>query len=254
MPPRSPTRVQRIDTTITVETPERVGFRFRIAGPGQRGLAWGLDAVIQLLLALGLGAILLVAGSSTDPLAGLTQGALLVAVFSLAWGYGALFEWAWHGRTPGKLVLGLRVVRGDGSPIGLREAVLRNLLRGVDGLPFANGVGAVVTLIDPRMRRIGDLVADTVVVVEQPVELLSEVEISRPVAEEERQLLPAGVRLSRRERRVIEGLLRRREDLAHARVEELAALVAPGISERTGVRAPTSLRVLELAWARAAES
>ena len=49
-------------------------------------------------------------------------------------------------RTPGKRALGLRVVAGDGAPVGWLPAVVRNLMRTVDMLPFAYATGLVCLL------------------------------------------------------------------------------------------------------------
>ena len=75
---------------------------------------------------------------------------------------------AW-GITPERLrqynaALGLRVLAGDGAPVGWLPAVVRNLMRTVDMLPFGYAAGLVSCLCDRHGRRLGDLVADTVVV------------------------------------------------------------------------------------------
>ena len=76
-------------------------------------------------------------------------------------------------------------------------------------------------------------------------------ELEPPLSEAERAALPVRVELSRDERRAISALLLRRARLSPAQVEELAGQLAPTVAERTGVEAPTHLRTLALAWARA---
>ncbi|MCX6831921.1 MAG: RDD family protein [candidate division Zixibacteria bacterium] len=68
------------------------------------------------------------------------------------------------GRTVGKRLLRLRVVRRDGGNSGLLKAMLRNLLRLVDGLPIFSILGAVLIVVSPEKARVGDLVAGTRVV------------------------------------------------------------------------------------------
>jgi len=68
------------------------------------------------------------------------------------------------GQTLGKRLLGLRVVRTDGRPIGYGSAFVRTALRAVDFLPAAYAVGAVAVSVTARRQRIGDLAAGTVVV------------------------------------------------------------------------------------------
>jgi uncharacterized RDD family membrane protein YckC len=70
---------------------------------------------------------------------------------------------ATQGATLGKMALGLRVVKTDGSPISWSESIIRNLLRIVDGL-FAYLVGAILVWSSPRRQRLGDRAANTVVV------------------------------------------------------------------------------------------
>jgi len=70
---------------------------------------------------------------------------------------------ATQGATLGKRILGLRVVKIDGSPIGWSESIIRNLLRIIDGL-FAYLVGAILIWTSPQRQRLGDRVAKTVVV------------------------------------------------------------------------------------------
>jgi uncharacterized RDD family membrane protein YckC len=242
--------VELLDTTAAVETPERVWFRYRIAGPGQRSVALAVDGAIQLavltLLGVGMAAL-----SSIPVLAEVGQGLFLLALFFMQWLYGVLFETLLVGRTPGKLAANLRVVRSDGAPVRFRDSVLRNLLRFVDWLPFGFGVGVLTMTVDRRMRRIGDLVAGTVVVTEDRATVLGNVRIEPPVSEEERQALPARVDLTREELAVLESFLRRRPALSDERAEELARLFGPELSERTGLQAPSWERVLTLAYARA---
>jgi uncharacterized RDD family membrane protein YckC len=233
-----------------VDTPERVRFRYRLAGPGRRGVAWIIDFLIRgfllFLIVLAMVPLMLLPG-----IEGVGAGFLLVALFLLEWGYGVGFEWAMSGRTPGKLVVSLRVVREDGSPGRFADFLLRNLLRAADFLPAFFAVGLVTMFMDRKLRRVGDLVAGTVVVVEQRGSVLGDVIIEPPVTDDERQALPARVDLTRQELGIIEEFLRRRSTFSAERAEELAWLFGPALSERTGITASTWERVLTLAYARA---
>lgn len=239
-----------LDTTASVDTPERVRFSYRLAGPGPRAVAWTLDLLLRVAVVAMV--VMALAPMFTLPeLSGLSTGVLLLVLFVMDWLYGALFETVLHGRTPGKLALSLRVVRHDGAPGRFPDFLLRNLLRAVDFLPVGFGVGIVAMALDGRMRRLGDLVAGTVVVVEGHTRVLGEVGIDPPVDDEERQALPPRVELTGEEIALIEAFLRRRRKLTTARAEELAWLLGPALSEATGVQAPTWERVLALAYARA---
>jgi uncharacterized RDD family membrane protein YckC len=245
--------VERLDTVVRIETPERVAFRFRLAGPGARAAALFLDLIVQAMLV-----ILLIVGSATvgSAVGEAALGPLLIGIFMISWFYASVFELALGGRTPGKVALGLRVVRADGSPVRWQDVVLRNLTRGVDGLPFLYGLGAVVAMFDAHHRRIGDLVAGTMVVVEQQTELVSVLRVDPP-DERERGIL-ASIRLSRSQRRAIEDLLRRRSRFGEARAEELARPLAARLEDKLDLGDDAArealigpVRTLELAWLRA---
>ena len=242
--------MELLDTTAIVDTPERVRFRHRVAGPGRRGLAWGIDAVLMCAI-LWVFALALSLVQAIPGVGNVGQGLFLVALFFLQWGYGALSETLFAGRTLGKWALGLRVVRDDGGPASFPDYLMRNLLRTADWLPIGFALGLAVMLVDRRLRRVGDLVAGTIVVVEERATRIGRVAIDPPVSETERQSLPPKVVLSKDELASIEAFLLRRRDLSGERAEELAAYLGPGLSERTGVIAVTWERVLQLAYARA---
>ncbi len=241
--------MNQIDTTATVDTPELVRFRFRLAGPGPRAVAWLVDVAVMLTAFVAI-TMVVQAFAVIEGVAELGQGLALLLAFAMQWLYGAVFETLWGGRTPGKSVMSLRVVRADGSPGRFPDFLLRNLLRFVDFLPIAFGLGVLVMTIDERLRRIGDLVGGTIVVVEQRTHVLPAVPIVPPVTPEERQALPARVDLTRAEVRAIESLLRRRSRLTDERAEELSAFFAPEVTRRTGIEADSAERVLTLAYAR----
>ena len=242
--------MELLDTTATIETPERVSFRYRLAGPGQRSVAWIIDLAFQILV-IALVVVLLLPLGLAAGLEGVGAGLQYLAMFVVQWFYGVVFETLLAGRTPGKLLLDLRVVRVDGSPGRFPDYLLRNLMRFADFLPVAFGIGVLTMAMDPRLRRLGDLVAGTVVVAEDKANMLGDVVLEPPVSEAERRALPPRIELSHDDLQVIEAFLRRRPKLSDDRAEELARLLGPALSERTGVEAPSWERVLTLAWARA---
>jgi uncharacterized RDD family membrane protein YckC len=97
---------------------------------------------------------------------------VIVTLFLLFWGYFLIFEWVWNGQTPGKRLMRIRVVKDGGYPISFLDSVVRNLLRIVDCYlpPFFFAVGIISIFAHPRHKRIGDLAARTVVVIERPLD------------------------------------------------------------------------------------
>lgn len=156
-PPIAPPGEERTSALIT---PEAVVLELRTAALGSRSLAKLLDL---LVIAAGVGLLLFIAAVAG---AGDTLVLVLVSVLSVValFGYPALWESLWRGRTPGKATLGLRVVTAEGAPIGPRHAIIRAVLAPVDLV-----VGAESMLLSRRDCRVGDLVAGTVVLRDKTV-------------------------------------------------------------------------------------
>lgn len=151
----------------TIDTPENVELSYEVAGIGSRFLAAIVDTA---LIAAGQALVLYLLGLATG-VSDLTDS-LFVAIgsalaFLMLWGYYIVFELVWSGQSPGKRLIGLRVVREGGRPITFLAAATRNVVRIVDFLPLLYGVGVAVMFADRRARRLGDLAAGTLVVRER---------------------------------------------------------------------------------------
>lgn len=68
-----------------------------------------------------------------------------------------------RGQTVGKMITKIKVVGEDGKPIDMNQALIRNLLRIIDGL-FAYLVGAILIWRSDKKQRLGDSLAKTVVI------------------------------------------------------------------------------------------
>jgi uncharacterized RDD family membrane protein YckC len=161
--------------SLDIATPERVALDLPIAGLGYRSMAYVVDALI--LFAGWISLFFLITLLHTNAverfgaLSGLSQTLLVVAAFGAQWLYWTCFEGLGGGRTPGKRLLRIRVVRDDGSPIGVFEAAVRTLSRLIDFLPSAYGVGVLAMLFSRQHRRVGDWLAGTVVIRDQAADL-----------------------------------------------------------------------------------
>ena len=146
---------------LAISTPEGVDVVLDLAGPGTRISSGAVDLAIQALVG-GLGALALYGLS--DPI-GDDWTAVLgsIGVFLLVFFYDVAWELLNDGRTPGKALLGLRVVRDDGRRVDGGSSVLRNLLRLIE-LPLAYTPGIVLITVTRRHQRVGDMVAGTLVV------------------------------------------------------------------------------------------
>jgi uncharacterized RDD family membrane protein YckC len=149
--------VPALDTVRSITTPEGVELHLKLAGPVPRACAWAIDLAVRVAILLGLALVL-------GQLGALGIGLLLICAFVLEWLYPAVCEVRFDGATPGKKWMGLRVVNDDGTPVTIAAAFVRNLLRAVDFLPVLYGVGLASMLMNREFRRLGDIVAQTVVV------------------------------------------------------------------------------------------
>jgi uncharacterized RDD family membrane protein YckC len=161
------------DDKLTIETPEQTVLEFSLAGIGSRSLALAIDTLLQIGALISIGIVAgLVSYAGFFPQMGKqwVYAILIFLVFLLEFGYFAFFETIWNGRTPGKRWTHLRVITDSGRPVGAQGAILRNMIRIVDSLPFLYAVGIVTSLISPQNKRVGDYVAGTVVIREKPLQ------------------------------------------------------------------------------------
>jgi uncharacterized RDD family membrane protein YckC len=198
---------------LIIDTPEQIALEFPLAGVGSRFLALAFDTVLQA----GAIAVLAVCALAARWLAGLTVStsglgtwaiaALLAGAFLIYSGYFAIFESIWAGQTPGKRLVGLRVIEESGRPLTVYGAIIRNLVRIVDQAPAVYAVAILSVLLTRRQQRLGDLAAGTVVVHERIVAPpLTAAPAPHAAVRGAHRLTPAEVI-------VIEEFLRRREAL-----------------------------------------
>jgi uncharacterized RDD family membrane protein YckC len=246
-----------LDTTTEIETPEHVRFRYHVAGPGKRAMAYLIDLVVRAAVVTAAGFIAALAGvASGESFGQASMGLLLFIFFWVEWGYYVFFETLWSGRTPGKRALHLRVVTEGGHPLRFLDSVLRNLLRAADLLPpiwaiGSYGIGLVVMARDPRFRRLGDLAAGTLVINEERQAVGAALRLDPPPTTAELRGIPQRVPLRGEELDAIELFLRRRGKLSAAREDELAQMVAPVFAKRLGVKYKDATRFLGLLHHRA---
>ena len=213
-----------IDTLCAVETPEGVELEFSPAGPVPRALAWIVDAGIRCALYLAL-------ASALHGLGRVGLGLTLLVLFLLEWFYPVGFEVMGGGQTPGKKLLGLRVLRADGAPVGWSRSTVRSLLAFADFLPFGFAAGLTAMLLGRRCQRLGDLAAGTLVVHVEPRQ-------AHQAAQGGAETLAPPFPLTLPEQRAIMGFSERAPGLTLERARELADLLEPltGASGDEGVR------------------
>jgi uncharacterized RDD family membrane protein YckC len=228
-----------IDDRFTIATPEGVDLELTLAGVGSRFISALVDLMLQIVLLVsvsGVGAAVGAFGS------GFGAVVVFLADFLIFSAYDVLFEVFASGRTPGKRLNGLRVVRVDGSPVTFFTSAIRNVLRLVDILPFVAPylVGIVTILATRRNQRLGDVAAGTLVVRERTQQpSLRELRMTQP------QPVPAGyawdvTAVSADELVAVRSFLARRYELTFEARYRLAADLAGALRPKV-VGAPENL-------------
>ncbi|MEO8563253.1 MAG: stage II sporulation protein M [bacterium] len=238
------------EQTVDVETPELVVLTYSIAGIGSRAMAAITDLLIvggaMLVVAITLFAVAGRRGTVGMDASGTWAVAILVLVqFGLLWGYYVLFEGLMDGQTPGKRLNRIRVVREGGYSVTFATSAVRNLIRVIDMQPgFFYLVGMISVIATKRGRRLGDIVAGTIVVREDARRAAMPV-AALPAAAAQAQLQTA---LSEDEYLVLARFVERWSTLDPARRSSLAAQLAVRFASALApddTRAP-SARLLEL--------
>jgi uncharacterized RDD family membrane protein YckC len=234
---------QPLDSTIDVVTPENIAFEYRLAGPFRRLPALMFDIFVCRAAQFAIAILLSMTITFASP--GLAIFLILISVFIIDWFYGILFETFLNGQTLGKYVFGLRVLTVRGEPINGMQAALRNLLRSADLLfgVFATP-GLVAMSMNRRYQRLGDLVAGTIVVVEERRWLTGVAKLDDPRAIQLAAYLPPNFVVSRTMARALATYVERRRFFTPPRRREVARHLAEPLLERFGLPTDTSYDLL----------
>jgi uncharacterized RDD family membrane protein YckC len=150
------TEFNNLDTVRHIAIPEGCEISLRVSGPVIRAWAWLIDFLIRVAIWIGIGGVLKYLGD-------FGTGFFFISAFLLEWFYPVLFEVLWHGQTPGKNMCGIAVILDDGTPVNWNASFIRNTLRFVDFAPLMYAVGFVTMMLNRDGKRLGDLVAGTIV-------------------------------------------------------------------------------------------
>jgi len=149
------------ENTVRIKTPEGITFAMPLAGPLLRFFAWAVDNLAILVAGSFLSSFFSIFKTLSPDLA---SALLLFFSFLVYTCYSMILEWYWQGQTVGKRLFNLRVVDSKGLRLHPSQIIVRNLLRAVDGLPALFLVGGIFSFFSPLCQRLGDMVANTVVI------------------------------------------------------------------------------------------
>jgi uncharacterized RDD family membrane protein YckC len=205
-------------------------------------MALALDSLIQIsiIIVLYLAVLALVLATENLSESSWFLVGVILAFFLIFTLYFIVFELAMNGQTPGKRIVGLRVVKENGYPLNAIDVIVRNLVRLVDFFPVAYSLGLIVMLFNERSRRLGDYAAGTLVIRDrQPLSLDTVQAILRTQEQAVREVAAAAqegierdalARLNERDIQMIESFLQRRYTIANA--QPLAKTIADAITQR----------------------
>ena len=229
-------RTNQLDTVIRIVTPENIAFSYQLASFSQRAWAYCIDMMVLGFIVMLIGCGLLFLVSYLFFPGGLALAILMITVFFLYWFLGAFFETIWNGQTPGKRLLGIRVLSTEGQPINSFQAFIRNIMRLADLQPLGcGGIAFAVMLCNKRFQRFGDLLCGTMVIVDENTYGRHElVQFKHPDIFRVTEQLPP-IALPSETLKALALYVHRRKAISPRRREHIAALLAAPLVERHGL-------------------
>lgn len=231
----------RYSDRYIVDTPEHIEFGYDVAGIGSRFMAALVDGCIYGTFMMLVFVILDRVFNASDGI----LSAVFLATSLLYCGYYIVFERLWNGQSPGKLLLGLRVVQEAGRPIGFSASLIRNLVRLIDFFPIFYGGAIMAMFIDKRTRRLGDLAAGTLVVrdrqrvsLDDLIALTTSRRVASALAANSQATLPNLEALQPNDVSLIQEFLLRRNALPVDRRQRVAGQLAYALFQRLGYSVP----------------
>lgn len=230
-----------IERKVKLLTPENVELEFNLAGIGNRALALLIDYGILFLVLLCLYFVWfsvnrqLEESNASNELTKWFNALMFILFFVIYTGYFVYFETVWNGQTPGKRFTKIRVIKADGRPLGLQQASLRALLRPFDDF-FSLGV--LFIIFHKTEKRIGDIVAQTIVIQEPRRPLTIAIDISNNGHNAKKEWTSLGVndRLTIQDFAVVKDYLQRRHNFSAKARSEVSDRLLRQLQDKLDIR------------------
>jgi uncharacterized RDD family membrane protein YckC len=227
---------------FAIQSTELLFVESELSGIGGRALAYSYDLTIRVIVS----AIILIAGYSNRSYHSFF---FIATAFCGAFNffYHIVFETVYAGKTPGKYFTGIRVIKRDGTRISLLDALLRNIMRIADMLPLGYMAGLLVMFLDRQNRRLGDLIADTIVVYDRPKfhSLAAYLDSQLITAQANPDVVISGIeRLGTAERTIIKDLSMRIDKLTAAEKEKILEKFREKIVSQLEVRGTEDMELV----------
>ncbi len=233
---------------FVIETPENIRFGYDVADIGSRFLALAIDTLIQGIIYIVLFfSLVILFNTLTDidlprPVNDALAIGVVVVLFIIQFGYFMFFEIILNGQTPGKRAFGLRVIKDNGYPLAPLDSVIRNLIRIIDFLPFAYGVGLVTMFLNARAKRLGDFAANTIVVKMRRQVRLQDLQPAPPASASAAPAPSSMTQLNPQDIALLESFFQREKTLTNR--DALALQLAQRLAVKMGVPANAAPRTV----------
>ena len=160
-----------IQRELNVLTPEQVKLQYETAGIGSRAGAHFIDCMLLtaffvLIFTALVQSTTLFAGGIVATAKEFAGAAAILLFFAIIVSYFVLTEFYMGGKTFGKKWVGIRVIQDNGQALTMLSSLIRNFFRIIDMLPLGYSIGILVSFFHAKDKRIGDLLAGTVVVMD----------------------------------------------------------------------------------------
>jgi len=212
-----------IEPLIKVLTPEGIEFVLSPAGLPVRTISYAIDIMIQWVIII----IMFIVFESFG--FGVRSWFFLIMNFIINWFYHVIFELAFKGQSIGKRIMGIRVVKNDGSPIDPASSFIRNLLRFADTFNSIFYIAFISIAVSSGFRRLGDWAGGTLVVYSSMAKAAPHSFQNRFL--EKYDIVNPNRLLSSDEKQAILNFARRYHLLGEARANEIADIYAPCIKD-----------------------
>ncbi len=223
---------------ISLETSQHVVINYEPADVFQRILAWLVDALILGAYSFVVSLIWGAASVASDNYLATEYGWIEFLIIVLpTFLYFVVIETVWKGYTLGKKLVGIRVVKIDGSRAGLGSFVIRWLFRIFEVTIMAGSVAIVTILLNGKGQRLGDIVAKTTVIKDKKKTKLSDT-IFEEIDSDYEPHFSSSLDLTDKEAGIIKEVLKSRKDYDYNTWFVMVTKTRKVIEEKTGIVKP----------------
>ncbi|MBC5833583.1 RDD family protein [Flavobacterium sp. F372] len=189
---------------LSITTTQNVNINFTAASVGDRIIGQILDMLVQLAYIISVSYLLDYTGFSDnlDFKDSWSTRAVYIMIFSPVIIYSLLQESLWEGRTIGKKIMKIKVIKIDGYQAGFGDYLIRWLFRTVDVLIGSGIIGLIFIATSKKNQRLGDIAAGTAV-----ISLKNKININHTILQELHEdyvpIYPEVIKLSDNDMRII---------------------------------------------------